>query len=84
VIEVADFSVAEVGKLKTVAPDMIVIGQRTWDPLGLLAHPGVRNFLMRYYGYKPELSPGQIAAALSMRITATWKSRGLTMDLVAR
>jgi 4-amino-4-deoxy-L-arabinose transferase-like glycosyltransferase len=84
VIEVADFSPTEFEKLKAAAPDVIVIGQRTWDPLGLLANPGVRNFLTRYYGYKPELSPGQIAAALSMRVTATWKSRGLTMDFVAR
>ena len=82
VIEVADFSPAEVEKLKIVAPDMIVISQRTWDPLGFLASPTVRNFLARNYGYKPELSPDQIAAALSMRLAASWKSRGLTMDLL--
>ena len=84
VFEVADFSVAEVEKLKAAAPDVIVVSEHTWDPLGALAHPAVRNFLTRYYGYHPEISPDQIAAALSMRVLGTWKSRGLRMELLAR
>jgi hypothetical protein len=82
VVEMNDFSRSEVDKLKGLAPEMVVVYQREWDPLRLLERPGVREFLARYYGYKPELNAEEIAAALSMRVGRRWKRRGLTMELL--
>ncbi len=82
VFEMNDFSRGEVDKLKAMAPDMVVVYQREWDPLRLLEKPGVREFLARYYGYKPEMNAEEIAAALSMRVGRRWKRRGLTMELL--
>jgi len=82
VVEMNDFSRSEVDKLKSMAPEMVVVYQREWDPLRLLAKPGVKEFLARYYGYKPEMNAEEIAAALSMRVGRRWKRRGLTMELL--
>jgi 4-amino-4-deoxy-L-arabinose transferase-like glycosyltransferase len=82
VFEMNDFSQSEVGKLKGMAPEMVVVYQREWDPLRLLEKPGVREFLARYYGYKPEMNAEEIAAALSMRVARRWRRRGLTMELL--
>jgi hypothetical protein len=84
VIEIADFSRPEIEKLKERMPDMVVVYQRTWDPLHLLDHPALSGFLARQYGYKPEMSADQIAAALSMRVARRWRRRGLSIELLAR
>ena len=78
----------EVEKLKArgpdMAPDMIVVYRRTWDPLHLLDHPAVSGFCARWYGYVPEMSADQIARALSMRVARSWTRRGLSMELLER
>jgi hypothetical protein len=84
VIEIGNFSAAEVEKLKEQAPDMLVVYQRTWDPLHLLDHGAVSGFLSRHYGYLPEMRPEQIAATLSMRVARRWTRRGLSIELLER
>jgi hypothetical protein len=84
VLELRDFTAPEMEKLKIAPPDMMVITQRTWDPLGILAWPAARDIMTRYYGYQPELSADQIAALLSMRVARSWKSRGLSTELLVR
>jgi hypothetical protein len=84
VIEVPDFSVSAIGKLKDQMPDMIVVYSRTWDPLHFLDRPAIKSFLARQYGYVPEMGADQIAEALSMRVTRRWSRRGLSMELVER
>lgn len=80
----ADFSQAEITRLKPVEPDMVVVNPRTWDPLHLLDHPAIRNFLTRWYGYEPEMNADQVAAALSMRVAYRWRRAGLSMSLLER
>jgi hypothetical protein len=84
VMEITDFSRPEIEKLKVRMPDMVVVYQRTWDPLHLLDHPAVSGFLSRQYGYEPEMRAEQIAALLSMRIARRWRRRGLSMELLER
>jgi hypothetical protein len=84
VIEITDFGRPEIETLKSRVPDMIVVCQRTWDPLHLLDHPVVSGFLARHYGYQPELSADRIAEILSMRVARRWTRRGLSMELLAR
>jgi hypothetical protein len=82
--EVADFTAPEIEKLKLQRPDMVVAFTREWDPLHLLERPAVRSFLESQYGYRPEFSPDEVAAALSMRVARRWTRRGLTMQLLTR
>ena len=84
VIEITDFSRAEIEKLKSQTPDMVVVYQRAWDPLHLLDRPAVSGFLARHYGYEPEMGADQIARTLSMRVARRWRRRGLTMELLER
>jgi len=84
VVEITDFSRPEIEKLKTQAPDMVVVYRRAWDPLHLLDHPAVSGFLARQYGYEPEMGASQIAQTLSMRVARRWRRRGLSMELLER
>jgi len=84
VVEMNDFSAAEVAKVKDDGPDMVVVYRREWDPLHLLERPAVSDFLQRYYGYKPELRAEEIAGTLSMRIARRWTRGGLSMELLER
>lgn len=84
VMEIANFSAPEIEKLKSKTPALLVVFNRTWDPLHLLDHPAIERLLKQYYDYKPEMSADRIAEVLSMRVTRRWKSRGLTMQLLER
>jgi hypothetical protein len=84
VFEVADFSPAQIEKLKAEGPDIVIWYQRTWDPLHLLDKPAIGGFLARHYGYVPDMSPAQIASALSMRVARRWTRGGLSMELLVR
>jgi hypothetical protein len=84
VVEITDFSRPEIEKLKMQVPDMVVVYQRAWDPLHLLAKPAVSGFLSREYGYEPEMGANQIAQTLSMRVARRWTRRGLSMELLER
>jgi hypothetical protein len=84
IVEVSDFSRPQVQKLRDQVPDLVVVYQRQWDPLHLLARPIVRDFLIRHYGYTPELTAEEVASALSMRVGRRWERRGLTMQLLER
>jgi hypothetical protein len=81
---ISDFTAPEIEKLKLRRPDLVLAFTRDWDPLGLLQRPTVRRFLESQYGYRPELSPDEIAAALSMRVGRRWTRRGLSMQLLTR
>lgn len=84
VFEVVEFSPAEVEKLKAEGPNIVIWYQRTWDPLHLLDKAPVRDFLARHYGYVPEMSPPQIAEALSMHVARRWTRGGLAMEILER
>lgn len=84
VTSIADFTAPEVEKLKSQAPELVVVFDRTWDPLHVLGNPMVRRFLEREYGYEPEMSPEEIARKLSMSVTRRWTSRGLAFALLTR
>jgi hypothetical protein len=84
VVTIEDFSPGEIAKALPQAPDFLVYFPRQWDPLHLLQRPAIRHFLELHYGYRPDLTPDEIASALSMRVTGTWTRRGLTMSLLER
>jgi hypothetical protein len=84
VVEIEYFSRAGVAKLQADPPDMVVVCNRQWDPLGLLTHPSFRDFAEKHYGYIPELRAEEIAEILSMQIVGRWNRRGMSMELLAR
>jgi 4-amino-4-deoxy-L-arabinose transferase-like glycosyltransferase len=84
VIEIPDYSQSAIEKLRAEQPEMIVVFNRDWDPLGLLAHAGFKDFAEKHFGYIPEMRAAEIASALSMRVVGQWKRQGLSMELVAR
>ncbi len=84
VVELAGFQQSEIDKLKGRRPDALVVFNRAWDPLHLLRHRAVADFLERHYDYHRELGADEIGAELSMHVTERWRRRGLTMELLER
>jgi hypothetical protein len=84
VTAIADFTAPEIETLKLHPPGMVVVFTRTWDPLHLLSHPFVENFLAKQYGYRPEMDPDAIADALSMQVAHRWTRRGLSFTLLTQ
>ena len=84
VIEIPDFSQTEISKLRANRPEMVVVFNREWDPLGLFTYPAFKEFAEKHYGYVPEMRAEEIASTLSMRVVGRWKRRGLSMELLAR
>ena len=84
VMEIASFSPAEIQKLKQKDPAAVIVWNRTWDPLNLLRHPLIRNFLEKNAGYVPDLSTSEICQALTMHVAQRWQRRGMSMELLQR
>jgi hypothetical protein len=84
VIGMADFSAPEIEKLKLQKPAMVVVYTRARGPLRLTDNPHVRKFLVRQYGYVPEMEPDEIAGALQMRVAQRWTQRGISFELLTR
>jgi hypothetical protein len=84
VTEITDFSPHEIARMKADPPEQLVVWNRDWDPLGLLAHPAVRDFVAKHYGYVPDMSADEIAVELSMRVVRRWKRHGFSMQLLSR
>lgn len=84
VFEVAGFSPAEVQKLKSEGPNIVIYCKRTWDPVRLLDKPPIRSFLATHYGYVPEMSADEVAGTLSMRVARRWTRGGLSMEILER
>jgi hypothetical protein len=84
VVELAGFQRSEIDKLKGQRPDALVVFNRAWDPLHLLRHRAVADFLEKHYDYRAELGADEIGAELSMHVTERWRRRGLTMELLER
>ncbi|HYO84704.1 MAG TPA: hypothetical protein VES20_25095 [Bryobacteraceae bacterium] len=65
--------------------EVLVIYSRTWEPeWGALQLEWVRDFLARYYFYKPQISPGEIEAHLGLTRVARWEERGQWIEIWAR
>jgi hypothetical protein len=79
-----DFSSTSINRLSANPPDLMIVFDRTWDPIRLLRIPAVREFLIRHYSYVPEMPPAEIARTLSMRIARRWTRRGMSMELLLR
>jgi hypothetical protein len=84
VVELAGFQRSEIEKLKRQRPDAVVVFNRAWDPLHLLRHRAVVDFLEKHYDYHAELGADEIGEELSMHVTERWRRRGLTMELLER
>jgi hypothetical protein len=84
VVEITGFQRSEIDKLKTQRPDALLVFTRTWDPLHLLRHRALEDFLEKHYDYTPDLRADEIGDELSMHVTQRWRRRGLEMDLLER
>ena len=84
VVELAGFHEEDIAPLQANRPDMVVVYDTTWDPLGILDSGPALWLQENYFGYKPQLSDRAVAEKLSMRVVHQWRQRGLTMSLLAR
>ncbi len=84
VVELAGFHEQDIAPLQDKRPDMIVVYDTVWDPLGILRSGPARWLQETYFGYKPQLSARAVADRLSMRVVHEWHQRGLTISLLAR
>jgi hypothetical protein len=84
VVEITGFQRSEIDKLKTQRPDALLVFTRTWDPLHLLRHRALEDFLEKHYDYTPDLRADEIGDELSMHVTQRWRRKGLEMDLLER
>jgi 4-amino-4-deoxy-L-arabinose transferase-like glycosyltransferase len=84
VVELADFRRAEIPKLREAAPEMVVVYDTAWDPLGIQQWALPRLVLRKYYDYEPPMTPAEFAQTLSMHVARRWEKRGLSMTLLVR
>jgi 4-amino-4-deoxy-L-arabinose transferase-like glycosyltransferase len=84
VVEIKSFRPSEVTHLAERRPDMMLVYDTEWDPLHLLESAPSRWLMRTFYNYERQLTPEEIARALSMKIAERWNSRGLTMTLLVR
>ncbi len=84
VVELAGFREKDIARLQANRPDMVVVYDTTWDPLGILDSGPARWLQSTYFGYEPQLTDRAVADRLSMRVVHQWRQRGLTMSLLAR
>ena len=65
--------------------DVLVVYSRTWEPSwGAFASEWVRDFLAKYYFYKPQVTPRQIQEQLGLSPVARWEERGQWIEVYAR
>ena len=65
--------------------DVLVLYSRTWEPSwGALASEWVRDFLAKYYFYKPQITSQQIQRQLGLTPVARWEERGQWIEVYAR
>jgi hypothetical protein len=82
--EIENFQAASITALAEHPPAALVIFSTVWDPLGLLEHPPVANFLHSHYGYEPQVTRDQIASRLHMHMVARWLERGQWIEVYER
>jgi hypothetical protein len=80
-----DFTRASLVSLKQRPPDLFVLYLRTWDPPGsALSLRPVREWLARWYGWRPDVKGGDVEAELGFRRLQRWDSRGQWIEIYAR
>ncbi|HET8549619.1 MAG TPA: hypothetical protein VFL57_16535 [Bryobacteraceae bacterium] len=81
----ADFTRPSLVSLKAHPPDIFVLYLRTWDPPGsVLSLRPARDWLARWYGWRPDVKGGDIDAELGFRRLRRWDSRGQWIEVYAR
>jgi 4-amino-4-deoxy-L-arabinose transferase-like glycosyltransferase len=76
VLEIEDFRLTTIARLRTHPPDAIVLYSVTWDPLNILKNPTVSRLLSRYYDYQPQATADEIEQALQMHSMGRWSEGG--------
>jgi hypothetical protein len=82
--EIADFRAESIAALQANPPDLMIVYDTSWDPLGLLNRGPGAWLMQRYYGYEPPLTAQEIAHRLSMYVTGRWDRDGLTFFLLSK
>jgi 4-amino-4-deoxy-L-arabinose transferase-like glycosyltransferase len=84
VVELKSFHRSEVTRLGERRPDMMLVYDTEWDPLHLLGSAPSQWLLHTFYNFERQLTPEEVASALSMQVVRTWNSQGLKMALLVR
>jgi hypothetical protein len=86
VIETEDFHASNVIRQVAGSPARIlVVYSRTWEPAwGVLRSGAVRDFLVRYYEYEPQITGDRIQAEFGMSPVYRLERRGQWVQVYAR
>lgn len=83
-LETNDFSFDSLARIGPDKFQVLIVYTRTWMPQnGVIALPGVRSFLSRFYLWKPQITPGQ-CEVLGFYPRATWSLRGQEITIYTR
>lgn len=83
-IETKEFDFADIQKLDPAKFGALIVYTRTWMPEnGVIAIPAIRNFLTRFYLWKPQITPEQ-CRTLRLYPRASWSLRGQEITVYTR
>jgi hypothetical protein len=84
VVETNDFHVSSIRALPAKSYDVLITYTRTWAPKrGVIAIPGVRRFLTRFYDFEPEISSDE-CTHLGLDRVMSWRRRGQQITIYVR
>ena len=79
-----DFRPESITPLRADPPDILIVYDPAWDPLGILTRGPDERFMAKFYGYEPPLKAAEIAGVLSMRVARHWERGGFSMSVLVR
>lgn len=83
-LETGDFDFASLQRLDPAKFGVLIVYTRTWMPNhGVIAIPGVRSFLSRFYLWRPPVTPAE-CRELGLYPRASWSLRGQKITIYTR
>ena len=85
VTETSDLRDSTLEAIDPRAVDILVLYSRTWEPdWGVLQWPLVRDFLARYYEYRPQMTAEQVRQRFGLVPIRRWDRGGQWLEVYAR
>jgi hypothetical protein len=73
-----DFTDASLSRVDPARVQVFILYSREWNPpASLMRFPPAEKFWRRFFGYRPQVSQGDVESRLGARLVAGWISNGL-------
>jgi len=84
-VETSDLNYSTLAKLDRSKVQVLVLYSRTWEPSwGVLRFAFVRDFLHRFYGYEPQMTPEQAQQILALTPVQRIELHGQWVEILAQ